>query len=191
MCSKTHLVFTSLCPFSSLENVFFCSAAKLREELDEFDACSPFSLVDSSPNANNDESKSSPRALPGTPPADRDGVTLPNEDSKIHQHSSGGGDTTSLLVPDIVSSFGRTTGTLPNPDLPKTSSCSTLIEYGVDIINVDKVSIDTTQNQINMTPKNPKSLVQNALGLSSHPGTTFQQQWYERLNELKRYKVAH
>ena len=170
------------------------------EESDELDACSPFSLVDCSPSANNDESRSSPSALPGTPPADRDGVALTNGGSEIHQHdlgpkpyisSSGGGDTTSLLVPDIVSSFGRTTGTLPNHDLPKTLSCSTLTGSGVDIIKVDKVSIDITQNQLEMTPKFSKSLAQNALGLSSHPGTTFQQQWYERLNELKRYKVAH
>lgn len=165
----------------------------MREESDELDACSPFSLVDCSPSANNDESRSSPSALSGTPPADRDGVALTNRDSKIHQHvsSTGGGDTTSLSVPGIISSFGRTMGTLPNPDSPKTSSCLTLTGYGVDIINVDKVSIETTQNQIEMTPKNSKSLVQNALSLSSHPGTTFQQQWYERLNELKRYKVAH
>jgi hypothetical protein len=171
--------------FSSLENVFFSSAAKLQKESDKSDAYSPISPVNSSLGTNDDE------AFPGTLPSDLDGVATANRNRKVLQHdlfckpnvSSGGGDTTSLLIPNVSPSGRRALGTPPKKSgLTKSSSCSTLTDLGVDIINTDKSEI---------TPKNADTLEQKALVYSSHPVTTFQQQWYERLNELKKYKVAN
>jgi hypothetical protein len=179
LCSKTHLSLASFSPFSSLECVFFSSASKLREEADELDACSPFSLVDCSPSTNNDESNSSPSALPRTPPGDRDGLAPTNVIKNDHHDKLG-------LKPDVSSSDGGDTTSLLIP-----ASCSALIGSGVDVINEDKVSINTAQNNSETTPRNAKILAQNALDFSTHPGTTFQQQWFERLNDLKRYKIAH
>ncbi|KAL3815518.1 hypothetical protein ACHAXA_007374 [Cyclostephanos tholiformis] len=171
----------------ALENVFFSSAAKLKSEIDKFDACSPFSLVEGSPRTNSDESSFSPSAFPGTLPGDLDGVAPANLKSKVLQHvlfckssvlSSGSGDTTSLLIPDTLNSGWGALGIPPNPALPKSSSCSTFPDFGVDPVSMD-------------APKSDEILDQKVLTFTSQQCTMFQQQWYERLNELKKYKVAH
>ncbi len=179
MYSMTHFVVS---PFRSLENVFFSSAAKLQKESDKYDEFSPFSPVNGSLGTNNDESIISPGAFPGSLFGNRDGVATANPKRKLLQHdlfckpkvSSVGGDTTSLLIPNVSTSSRRALDTSPNASLTKSSSCSTLTDLGVDIIKTDKSKI---------TEENGEILEQK--------GTTFQQQWYERLNELKKYKIAN
>jgi len=166
----------------SLENVFFTSAAKLRDEFDELDACSALtSLLACSPtNGRDDEKTDNPGATAGLGGDDVGELTGVNSELSLHgldqnpDAPSSGAATASGTVPGMITS-GPTLE--PQPTLNKISSAST---SGVNIVDMDKVSA-TFPNSGNLVAQNK----------AEGQGTTFQRQWYERLNELKRYKVTH
>lgn len=146
----------------ALENVFFRSPAYWRNELESYSS----SLVDSSPRTIEDESRSSSNASLGTPPGDHDGMVL-TVNSKD-------------LKPDKFTFVELAAASPPNPKGP-----------GDDISDMDKVSSDAIKNQSEITPSNKKINTQNSYGSAGRQGTVYQQQWFERLDELKRFKVAH
>lgn len=64
------------------------------------------------------------------------------------------------------------------------------IDSTAETINAE-VSSDATINQFDITQSNGKNAVNTSLSSAGNQCTIFQQQWYERLDELKRYKIAH
>mmetsp|Transcript_13540 Transcript_13540/g.29082 ORF Transcript_13540/g.29082 Transcript_13540/m.29082 type:complete len:1875 (-) Transcript_13540:137-5761(-) len=171
----------------SLENVFFSSATKLREEFDELDACSTLTaLLDPSPANRKDSDKTGNLdALGGLGVSigvcGGGAMTAVKSELSLHgleQHCevlpSNTAATTVAMVPELITSA-------PNieqpPALANASSCSALTN-GVNIIDMEKVSTHTN----NFTAAQSKG---------DGKGTTFQRQWYERLNELIKYKIVH
>lgn len=138
----------------ALENVFFSSVHKLREELEELDACSALtSLLACSP-ANGTEN---------TMTCVKSELSLYGLDQNPEVPPSGTA-AASAKIPEVITSTLE-----PSPAIAKPSSCSAPTST-VDV---------------------PTAISSAAQSKGEVQGTTFQRQWYERLNELKKYKVVH
>ena len=182
---STALLFTED-QMRSLENVFFSSATKLGKEIDEFDACS---ALTSSPQggspgtspmsiANDDSGKSDGPNIEGLK-SDADPSNRPPHPTEA---SSTPGDAVASL-PEGSISPGAPPASYQEPSAsPKTS------DFAPPQINDG----DDTKNIVNMDKVVSNDNTPNPNASTQHPGTTFnQRQWYERLDELKKYKVTH
>eukprot|EP00581_Thalassiosira_minuscula_P011211 CAMPEP_0183722022 /NCGR_PEP_ID=MMETSP0737-20130205/14100_1 /TAXON_ID=385413 /ORGANISM="Thalassiosira miniscula, Strain CCMP1093" /LENGTH=1794 /DNA_ID=CAMNT_0025952109 /DNA_START=293 /DNA_END=5677 /DNA_ORIENTATION=+ len=170
----------------SLENVFFTSVAKLREEFDELDACSALtSLLACSPSDNTDN----PSGAEGQGGDDRGNLTSLKSEENLEELRHNTGGAVSPRVPEMIIS-GPTTLEPPVASV-NMASCSTPMKRIVDIGDADKVSTAFPTPNIGTNQNNGTVSANNTQSKSESKGTTFQRQWYERLNELKKYKVMH
>lgn len=168
----------------SLENVFFSSAKKLGEESDDVDACSaltssPVSLSGNNGDDGGDNAKASEMA-----PNDSSNVNESGVQNQGHQDSdkpsSGGKVGTSQSIPDVISSGGPVAEHQQPIAAVKSPACSTPAVSTA--VKQTPTTAQKTPSSIKMMTKSPSSVSQ---------GTVFQRQWYDRLNELRRYKVKH
>ena len=190
----------------SLEHVFFSSPSKLRDELDDLDVCSTLTSPQaSSPNAKDDvkieDNPSDTPAAASIAPAGVESEPLASAKSEEVLDEEKPGE----QVPDAATNYEEKPGeqvpdvattppTMQNnldppvpqeelnekePALPKSSSCSSLPSV-IGTVDVDNIA-SAVKSPSGGTP----------MSLDKCGSTIFQRQWYDRLDELKRFKVTH
>ncbi|KAL7552957.1 hypothetical protein ACHAWF_016193 [Thalassiosira exigua] len=212
--SSSALIFTED-QVRSLERVFFLPAAKLKEEVDNLDVRnSPTSMVASSPilsneeNTNHNLSASNEVRIDNQGALSGDGGNLTSDESKGGAKDSGENtdtlqpsrkDTSSPGIPKVITSSGPTNELPPPLALPKSASCSTPSGFANDIDDMETFSPDAKTPSSDLAGKTSgfaqDMKVEGAKRGGKHqnqkPGTAFQRQWFDRLDELKRFKVLH